>query len=184
VSQYSKVYSHNPLCCFSTSVHCCCSLLYRLSPDTFGYTFVYSLISRRPNFKSNSSRRPLPLPPVNYLPRQTETGNIVCEESVKRKSTWRRAGHIISGSWKSILLLDDAEASTVSPRGEGSMKVKKSNAVRSWHCDDLHNKRAFNLDEVKFRGLHEKQVTRRWNLGTSSAFRSFCTVEIILKLCR
>jgi hypothetical protein len=35
---------HNPLCFFSTSV-CCCKrilFLYRLSPETFGYTLVYT----------------------------------------------------------------------------------------------------------------------------------------------
>jgi hypothetical protein len=34
---------HNPLCCFSTSVYCCkCIFRYRLSPETFGYTLVFS----------------------------------------------------------------------------------------------------------------------------------------------
>jgi len=28
------------LCCFSTSVYCCCSFRYRLSPETFGYTLA------------------------------------------------------------------------------------------------------------------------------------------------
>jgi len=32
-------YRHNPLCCFSTSVYFCL-YRYRLSPETFGYTFV------------------------------------------------------------------------------------------------------------------------------------------------
>jgi len=42
VSQSSKFYRHNPLCCFSTSVYCCCCLLrYRLNPATFGYTLVF-----------------------------------------------------------------------------------------------------------------------------------------------
>jgi hypothetical protein len=40
VSQSSEVCRHNTLCCFSTSVYCCCCclFLYRLSPETFGYT--------------------------------------------------------------------------------------------------------------------------------------------------
>jgi len=39
VSQSSELCRHSPLCCFSTSVYC--SLFrYRLSPETFGYTFV------------------------------------------------------------------------------------------------------------------------------------------------
>jgi hypothetical protein len=39
VSQFSEFCRHNPLCCFSTSVYCCL-FLYRLSPETFGYTLV------------------------------------------------------------------------------------------------------------------------------------------------
>jgi hypothetical protein len=42
VSQSSDFCHHNPLCCFSMSVYCCCCLFrYRLSPETFGYTPVY-----------------------------------------------------------------------------------------------------------------------------------------------
>jgi len=37
-------FRHNPLCCFSTSV-CCCLCRYRLSPETFGYVFVYQFVS-------------------------------------------------------------------------------------------------------------------------------------------
>jgi hypothetical protein len=41
VSQSSEFCCHNPLCCFSTSVYCCKRKFpYRLSPETFGYTFV------------------------------------------------------------------------------------------------------------------------------------------------
>jgi hypothetical protein len=41
VSQSSEFCRHNPLCCcFSTSVYCFCLFHYRLSPETFGYTFV------------------------------------------------------------------------------------------------------------------------------------------------
>jgi len=41
VSQSSEFFRHNPLCCFSTSVYCCCWLFhYRFSPETFGYTLV------------------------------------------------------------------------------------------------------------------------------------------------
>jgi len=40
-SQSNEFCLHNPLCCFSTSVYCCCLLRYRLSPETFGYTLVY-----------------------------------------------------------------------------------------------------------------------------------------------
>jgi hypothetical protein len=37
--------AHNPLYCFSTSVFCCKRIFrYRLSPETFGYTFVVLLI--------------------------------------------------------------------------------------------------------------------------------------------
>jgi hypothetical protein len=42
VSQSSEFCRHNPLCCFSTSVYCCNRILrYRLSPESFGYTFVH-----------------------------------------------------------------------------------------------------------------------------------------------
>jgi hypothetical protein len=41
VTQSSEFCRHNPLCCFSTSVFCCCLFRYRLSPETFGYTFVW-----------------------------------------------------------------------------------------------------------------------------------------------
>jgi len=40
VSQSSEVCRHNPLCCFSASVFCCCLFRYRLSPETFGYSLV------------------------------------------------------------------------------------------------------------------------------------------------
>jgi hypothetical protein len=39
VSQSSEFCSHNLLCCFSTSVYCCL-FIYRLGPETFGYTLV------------------------------------------------------------------------------------------------------------------------------------------------
>jgi hypothetical protein len=44
VSHCSEFCRHNPLCCFSASVCCCCLFRYRLSPETFGYTLVFSLI--------------------------------------------------------------------------------------------------------------------------------------------
>jgi hypothetical protein len=47
VSQSSEFCRHNPLCCFSTSVCCCCLFRYRLSPETFGYTLVRSIRSCR-----------------------------------------------------------------------------------------------------------------------------------------
>jgi len=37
VSQCNEFCRHNPLWCFSTSVYCCCSFRYRLSPESFGY---------------------------------------------------------------------------------------------------------------------------------------------------
>jgi len=41
VSPSSEFCRHNPLCCFSTSVYCCCCLFrYWLSSETFGYTVV------------------------------------------------------------------------------------------------------------------------------------------------
>jgi hypothetical protein len=41
VSQHSGFCTHNPLCCFSTSVYCCRSIFsYRLSPETFGYILL------------------------------------------------------------------------------------------------------------------------------------------------
>jgi hypothetical protein len=43
VSQSSEFCRHKPLCCFSTSVYCCCLFRYGLSPETFGYTPVYFL---------------------------------------------------------------------------------------------------------------------------------------------
>jgi len=43
VSQSSAFCRRNPLCCFLTSVCCCCLFRYRLSPETFGYTLVYAL---------------------------------------------------------------------------------------------------------------------------------------------
>jgi hypothetical protein len=33
----------NLLCCFSTSVYCCCLFRYRLSPETSGYILVYGM---------------------------------------------------------------------------------------------------------------------------------------------
>jgi hypothetical protein len=46
MSQSSKFCSHNPLCCFSTSVHCYkCIFRYRLGPETFGYTLIWSSFS-------------------------------------------------------------------------------------------------------------------------------------------
>jgi hypothetical protein len=52
VSQSSDFYCHNPLCCFSTIVYCCCLFRYRISPETFGYTLVcwissYGQITKR-----------------------------------------------------------------------------------------------------------------------------------------
>jgi hypothetical protein len=41
VSQSSEFCRHNHLCCFSTSVYCCCLFRYRLSPETFGHTLVH-----------------------------------------------------------------------------------------------------------------------------------------------
>jgi hypothetical protein len=42
--QSTEFCRHNPLCCLSTSVcFCCCLSRYRLSPETYGYTFVYGL---------------------------------------------------------------------------------------------------------------------------------------------
>jgi hypothetical protein len=43
VTQSSEFCRHKPLCCFSTSVYCCCLLRYRLSPETFLYTLVLLL---------------------------------------------------------------------------------------------------------------------------------------------
>jgi len=41
VNQSSEFCSHNPICCFSAGVYCCKHIFcYRLSPETFGYTFV------------------------------------------------------------------------------------------------------------------------------------------------
>jgi hypothetical protein len=47
VSQSSEFCRHSPLCCFSTSVYCCCLFRYRLSPGTFGYTLVLPYAYRR-----------------------------------------------------------------------------------------------------------------------------------------
>jgi hypothetical protein len=48
VSQSSEFRRHNPLCCFSTSVHCCKRVFRnRLSPETFGYILVCPLFLRR-----------------------------------------------------------------------------------------------------------------------------------------
>jgi hypothetical protein len=41
VSEFCR---HNSLCCFSTSVYCCCLFRYRLSPETFGYTLVWYIL--------------------------------------------------------------------------------------------------------------------------------------------
>jgi len=38
VSQSSEFCQHNPSCCFSTNVYCCCLFRYRISPEAFGYT--------------------------------------------------------------------------------------------------------------------------------------------------
>jgi len=40
VSHSSEFCCHNPLCCFLTSVYCCCLFRYRFSPETFGYTYI------------------------------------------------------------------------------------------------------------------------------------------------
>jgi hypothetical protein len=40
VSQPSEFCCHNTLCCFSTTLYCCCLFRYRLSLETFGYTLV------------------------------------------------------------------------------------------------------------------------------------------------
>jgi hypothetical protein len=40
VSQSTEFCPHNPLCCFSTSVYCCCLCRCGLSPETFGYALV------------------------------------------------------------------------------------------------------------------------------------------------
>jgi hypothetical protein len=42
VSQSSEFCRHNTLCCFSTSVYCCCLFRYLLSPEIFGYALVLS----------------------------------------------------------------------------------------------------------------------------------------------
>jgi hypothetical protein len=42
VSQSSEFCRHNPLCYFSTNVYCSCLFRYRLSPENFGYTLVWS----------------------------------------------------------------------------------------------------------------------------------------------
>jgi hypothetical protein len=47
VSQSSEFCRHNPFCCFSTSV-CCCLFRYRLSPETFGYILVHSIVPPHP----------------------------------------------------------------------------------------------------------------------------------------
>jgi hypothetical protein len=41
VSQSCEICRHNTLCCFSTSVYCCCLFRYWLTPETFGYTLVF-----------------------------------------------------------------------------------------------------------------------------------------------
>jgi hypothetical protein len=42
--EFSEFCHHNPLCCFSTSVYCCKHIFcYQLSPETFGYTLVFSM---------------------------------------------------------------------------------------------------------------------------------------------
>jgi hypothetical protein len=41
VSQSSEFCRHKPLCCFLTSVFCCCLFRYRLSPEIFGYILAY-----------------------------------------------------------------------------------------------------------------------------------------------
>jgi hypothetical protein len=41
MSQSSEFCLHNPLSCFPTSVYSCCLFHYRLSSETFGYTFIF-----------------------------------------------------------------------------------------------------------------------------------------------
>jgi hypothetical protein len=43
VNQSSEFCRHNPLCCSSRSVCCCCLFRYRLSPETFGYSVAFSV---------------------------------------------------------------------------------------------------------------------------------------------
>jgi hypothetical protein len=47
VSRSSEFCHHNSLCCFSTSLYCCCLLRYQLSPETFGYTLVRLVLRDR-----------------------------------------------------------------------------------------------------------------------------------------
>jgi len=50
VSQSSEFCLHNSLCCFSTSnTEGKLILLYRLSPETFGYTLMFSFYTRYKN---------------------------------------------------------------------------------------------------------------------------------------
>jgi hypothetical protein len=58
VSQSSEFCSHNPLCCFSTSVYCCL-FRYRHSPETFGYTLVFRATDILLNL-SSSAQNALP----------------------------------------------------------------------------------------------------------------------------
>jgi hypothetical protein len=45
VDQSSEFCRHNALCCFSTSVYYCKhTFRYQLSPETFGYTLLYSSV--------------------------------------------------------------------------------------------------------------------------------------------
>jgi len=38
----SKFCHHNPLCCFSAIIYCCCLFCYQLSLETFGYILIYN----------------------------------------------------------------------------------------------------------------------------------------------
>jgi hypothetical protein len=65
VSQSSEFCFHNPLCCFSTSVYCCCCLFrYRLSPETFRYTLVRLELQIKWNkYTAHDPRLPNQIPP-------------------------------------------------------------------------------------------------------------------------
>jgi hypothetical protein len=65
VSQSGEFCRHNTLCYFSTSVYCCKRIFcYRFSPETFGYTLVFSL-SRR--FRSEETGLTVPEAPYRMI---------------------------------------------------------------------------------------------------------------------
>jgi len=91
MSQPNEFCRHNPLCCFSTSVYCCCCLFhYRLSPETFGYTLAHTNLSQLHNKTTELSVIVIYMCLLGkHLYGITNSGNWLC------KVKWNISGQIL-----------------------------------------------------------------------------------------